>query len=309
MPVGVSKHNTVEDAENRYLYLAGFDDNWLLNDGFHTVIGTLVVRTSKELLKEKQAQLESDIIDVLTGGEVGDAIPSTLDETDEKIKSELAPNKDKESEETSGKIVMPYSTEDYIGSEWTIETITEHFEELGFTNIRAVPYDPDDDNYKINIREMVIETGWFSTDPWEVGDEFNPDAEISIYYNEFPLLTIENCTDLITVLTSKEMDYMIFCNKYDGRYVEFDAYIVSHITYDGGTSHIIDLAGGDYDGQTELPSSIAGHYVRIGDRTWENSIDKDVEVGDHVIVSGRIDASWADYFKCLYVETMDLRRR
>ena len=41
-------------------------------------------------------------------------------------------------ENPSDKIVMPNGTSDYIGSEWTIETLTEHFKELGFENIRTV---------------------------------------------------------------------------------------------------------------------------------------------------------------------------
>ena len=216
-------------------------------------------------------------------------------------------------ENTSNTIVMTNSTSDYIVTEWTIETITEHFKELGFENIRTVPCEPDDDNYEINIREMVIETGLFSTDPWEAGDEFSADAEITIYYNEFPLLTIENCSDLVTILTSKDMDYMSFANKYDGRYVEFEAYVTSHTTYDGGTSHIINVTGGDYDGTSEL-----GHYdeeyynglvIRIGDRTMGNSIDESVEEGQNVTVSGKIDASWCEYYEQLYVECQSLSKR
>lgn len=216
-------------------------------------------------------------------------------------------------ENPSDKIVMPNGTSDYIGSEWTIETLTEHFKELGFENIRTVPCKPDDDNYEINIREMVIETGLFSTDPWKAGDEFSADAEITIYYNEFPLLTIDNCSDLVTILTSKDMSYMSFANKYDGRYVKFDAYVTSHIIYDGGTSHIIDVTGGDYDGISELGHCDEEYYnglvIRVGDRTMSNNIDKSVEEGQNVTVSGKIDASWCKYYKQLYVEGQSLSKR
>lgn len=227
-------------------------------------------------------------------------------ENSETVESEVA-------ETPSNKIVMPNSTSDYIGSEWTIETITEHFKELGFENIRTVPCEPDDDNYEINIREMVIETGLFSTNPWEAGDEFSVDDEITIYYNEFPLLNIENCPELVTILTSKDMDYMSFANKYDGRYVEFEAYVTSHTTYDGGTSHIINVTGGDYDGTSELGNYDEEYYnglvIRIGDRTIGNSIDESVEEGQNVTVSGKIDASWCEYYKQLYVECQSLSKR
>jgi hypothetical protein len=211
------------------------------------------------------------------------------------------------------KIKMPNDASYYIGSEYSIETITEHFKELGFTNIRTVPCEPNDDNYRVLIRELIIQTGMFSDDPWQAGDAFSPDTEITIFYNEFPMLTIDNCPDLITVLTSKDLDYLSFCEKYDGRYVEFDAYVIGHLTYDGGTSHVIDVTGGDYDNKTEIdaynPSTYAGLIIRIGDRTWGNHIDESVEVGDAVKVSGKIDASWAEYFKCLYIETITLKKR
>lgn len=233
---------------------------------------------------------------------------------EEKPKTEVTKTETKKKEKRkSDKITMPKSAADYIGAEWTVETLTEHFKELGFKNIRTVPCDPDEDNYRKNIFEIYIETGVFSTDPWEAADEFKSDAEISIYYNEFPCLTVDNCPDLKTVLTTKDMDYMAFCNKYDGRYVEFDAYVVSHMTYMGDTSHIIDVSGGDYDGNEEISafdeSTYNGLIIRIGDKTLFPSIDKSVEVGDNVIVSGKIDASDADYYDCIYVETRNLSKR
>ncbi|MBR5296803.1 MAG: hypothetical protein IKU29_02910 [Parabacteroides sp.] len=218
-----------------------------------------------------------------------------------------------ETEFASENIVIPYSTSDYIGSEWTIETITAHFKELGFTNICAEPRKPDDDDYKMNIFRMSISTGKKDVKEWNAGDSFAPDAEITIYYNEFPILTIDNCEDLASILTSKDMDYMEFCNQYDGRYVEFEAYVLEHIIYDGGTSHIIDVAGGDYNGQTEIssykPETYSGHCIRVGDYIGYDSIDTSVEIGDHVTVSGRISARWAEYYKHVYVETLDMSRR
>ena len=88
---------------------------------------------------------------------------------------------------------------------------------------------------------------------------------------------------------------------------------MAHEHYDGGTSHIINVTGGDYDGTSEL-----GHYdeeynnglvIRIGDRTMGNSIDESVEEGQNVTVSGKIDASWCVYYKQLYVECQSLSKR
>ena len=148
-------------------------------------------------------------------GEIDENIALISPDPESDSDSDFEKSEEEKPQKSSRKIVMPKSTSDYIGSEWTIETITEHFNELGFTNINPVPCEPNDDKYDSNIFEMVIETGLFSTDPWSSGDKFKSDAEITIYYNEYPMLTIDNCPDLVTVLTSENMSYMNFCNKYD----------------------------------------------------------------------------------------------
>jgi uncharacterized protein YjdB len=61
--------STVEDAEYRDEYLSGFD-NGLLDSGYHTVVGTLVIRTSKHLDEEEQKTFEAEIVAALTSGEV-----------------------------------------------------------------------------------------------------------------------------------------------------------------------------------------------------------------------------------------------
>lgn len=240
-----------------------------------------------------------------------DGFTASSSGTDNVISEENSP--DTAVESTSDEIEMPYSSADYCGAEWTLESLTEHLKELGFTTIETIPCDPDDDKYEANIFEIYIQTGLFSTDPWEAGEKYDPDDKITIYYNEFPILTVENCPDLLTVLTSKDIDYMTFANKYDGRYVEFNAYVTSHTTYDGGTSHIINVTGGDYNGETELGHYDAEFYdgliIRIGDRTWGNNINESVEEGDNVLVSGRIDASWCEYYKMLYIECRNLSIR
>ena len=308
----IEAYKSVAEAEARNEYLAEYDDNWLLNAGYHTVIGTLVVRTSSKLSEDEQRLLENNIIDVFTSGEID--VPAPTDPSESEDESSDKPESAESKVDTSDeKIIMPKSASDYIGAEWTIDSLTKHFNEMGFTNIRAIPCEPDDDNYDANIFELSIRTGWFSTDPWEAGDEFNSDAEISIYYNEFPLLTVENCPDLVTILTSQDVSYTTFAEEYDGRYIQFDGYVTYHITYNAGIDHIIQVTGGDYDGSTELGNSEDGYYdglnIRIGDRMMENSINESVEEGDLVTVCGKIDADWSEYYGNLYVETIYLERR
>lgn len=61
----IEVYPTIEDAENRELYLASFDSNNLMKTGSHAVLGTIVIRTSHALKASQQKELESEIIDKL----------------------------------------------------------------------------------------------------------------------------------------------------------------------------------------------------------------------------------------------------
>ncbi len=61
----IEVYTTIEDAEKRNNYLATFDGT-VLSNGSHTVIGTVVVRTSDELKASQQKALEASIIEALT---------------------------------------------------------------------------------------------------------------------------------------------------------------------------------------------------------------------------------------------------
>ena len=126
---------------------------------------------------------------------------------------------------------MPHSRDYYLGSEWTFESLSKHFTELGFTNIIGVECDPDEDNYKMNIVALEISYRFGKEDPWNEGDEFKPDRAICIYYNSPALLTIDNSESLQKILTSEDISYDTFCSTYDNYYVEFEAVVVSHLTY------------------------------------------------------------------------------
>lgn len=62
---GIEVYATAEDAEKRRDYLAAFDGG-ILASGTHTVVGTVLVRTSNELTASQQQETEAKIIEVLT---------------------------------------------------------------------------------------------------------------------------------------------------------------------------------------------------------------------------------------------------
>lgn len=60
----IEVYATPEEAEKRRDYLAGFDGSILAN-GSHSVVGTVLVRTSNYLTATQQIELESQIVDSL----------------------------------------------------------------------------------------------------------------------------------------------------------------------------------------------------------------------------------------------------
>lgn len=61
----IEVYENVEDAEKRRDYLATYDGTIYAN-GTHTVIGTVLVRTSNKLMATQQKELEQKVIDALT---------------------------------------------------------------------------------------------------------------------------------------------------------------------------------------------------------------------------------------------------
>ena len=57
-------YTSPEDAEKRNTYLASFDGS-IFASGSHSVIGTVVVRTSNELKASQQKEMEANIIAAL----------------------------------------------------------------------------------------------------------------------------------------------------------------------------------------------------------------------------------------------------
>ncbi len=205
----------------------------------------------------------------------------------------------------TNEIEIPNNGEYYQHGEWTLESITEHFKELGFTSFEEIPYEPNEKNFRQNVFSVVIDTGWDTESEWDAGSTFDADDTIKIYYNKYPLLTVENCPDLLALLTGNEMDYKTFAEKYDGRYIEFEGYVHQHLTW--LSSHIIDVAYGDYTN-----NGAPGHVVRVGDQIGEwgyTFLDESVEEGDLVVFTGKVSERWSEYYKQLYVRTINLEKR
>ncbi len=61
----IEVYPTVEDANRRNEYLAGFDGMGMLSSGSHSVVGTVVIRTSDRLTASQQKEMEKNIYNSL----------------------------------------------------------------------------------------------------------------------------------------------------------------------------------------------------------------------------------------------------
>lgn len=122
--------------------------------------------------------------------------------------------------------------------------------------------------------------------------------------NSASVLTVSNCPDLEAVLFSKDASGKDFALNYDGCFVEFEACIFknekSSITLDRSIT-----VTGEFNSEGEA----SGWVIMIGDRTWGANIDESVEKGDVVVIKGRVDAEWTDYYNCLYIEADSLTKK
>ena len=95
------------------------------------------------------------------------------------------------------RITMPNTSDFYEGTEWDVESLVKHFKELGFINIKTVAQSA---NKSHNIILSVSIKKGFSEEEWMAGEEFKHDREITIRYNDSPVLTVDNCHELKNVL-------------------------------------------------------------------------------------------------------------
>lgn len=194
--------------------------------------------------------------------------------------------------------LMPYSSVDYCTMDWTLESLEDHFRELGFDDFEENPVEPDDDSYNKNIFEIYVKSGWF-TDPWEAGDQLDTDDTIVIYYNEAPPLTVDTCPELAEMIQCAD-SYLSFAEEYDDRFVSFDAYVSYQLdTFDLDT--IIMVSGDNFE-----ENQLHDWTIYIGDRTYGNEVNGSLPVGTRVHVEGQISLRWSEYYDQLYVEGLKL---
>ena len=170
---------TVEDAESRNEYLAGFD-NGLLNIGYHSVVGTLVVRTSKHLDKEEQKSFELSIITALTSGEVDpDNIPTIATEP-AMVTNATEPETVPTTIQTEPHIFVPHSSDYYLGKNYA--DAQEQFIGAGFTNVSVLETKLDSDPMTGFTNGYISGIEVDGNFKYDSETPFHPDIPVVIYY-------------------------------------------------------------------------------------------------------------------------------
>ena len=231
-------------------------------------------------------------------------------EEEKKKKAEEREQKEKKRKEEAEAdlIEMPHSNNFYIGSEWDLESLTNHFKELGFVNIEQNPEKPRDDNYNKYIFEVWADKHIPTKgEAWDEGEKINRNDTIEIYYNEYPLMTIDNSEDLKAFVESDNKDYVEFAHEFDGHYIEIDGYISRKMLYDG-VNYIIIANWGNEPSEKEDYSFGTFNLKKASMFIQDHEFDETIEEGELIHFIGRIDKE--DSKKgVLEIKTVLLERR
>ena len=160
---------SVDEAIERDKYLSGFDGNILLDSGSHSVVGTIVIRTSEKLSEDEQEDFTKEIVAVLTSGNITeDMITQAMKDYNQNIIGE-------------GNVQITFSHEDVYYKHYT--EIYDLLNNLGFSNI---DYNITEMNYDVEESFDGSVVAVHINDKYEFskGDIFKKEAPIVISYVE-----------------------------------------------------------------------------------------------------------------------------
>ena len=300
----IEAYRTVEDAQARNAYLAGYNLAMFFDPEYHTVVGNLVIRTSRKLDKENQSALEASILASLENGNVISMLPTNSVETE----------KDEPGTEKVD-IIVTMSEDELKGLEYA--EAERLLREMGFSDIR---YETLDAGYRSDLHNKIssvdIKSWLFGNGEFEKGDTFDADAIVVLWYYEYeevvviPNLTEENCADLATLLELRDPcdpSVAAFASQYRGQTIEFDGCITAMQNHeDYKTRYDVLIGAGDFDS-----NSMRGPNFRLTDVSY---YDMNVTGGDsvyvglniHIVAKVKEYNEWTSWFE-LEIISMEVR--
>lgn len=122
-------------------------------------------------------------------------------------------------------ITMPYSSEEYVNGEWTIEDLRKHFRDLGFKEIEV-------NGNTTKVIGVYAENDDSLYDSFEKGMEIDSSRKIGIYtefnFETTSTLSIANCPEFAELVESgidSSEDWIAFLESHSGELLEFDGTI------------------------------------------------------------------------------------
>ena len=192
-------------------------------------------------------------------------------------------------------IVMPERSDYFTGADWTKDSLTDYLKKLGFKDIEAISREPSESNYEKNIFSVYVCTGIFDHEnSWEKREKIKARQKIKFFYNEKPMLTVDNCADLDAVLNNEVESYDEFTEKYDEWYVEFKADVTQNFYSELSGRSIVVVSG-------------ACRSIILNE-AFDGKIDTSVNEGDQVIIRGKINGRKSKLYNGIYVDTLVLEK-
>lgn len=204
-------------------------------------------------------------------------------------------------------ITMPYDSYYYDHQyDGTVDELVQHFKDLGFEDIetKACEYNGYQPNTVWNV---TIDNGLLGFDEGDVF--YSPDKVEIEYYDTCKNLTIDNCEDLKIVLTNSEASYIDFLNKYDGEYIEFDAWVDTSFSYFDDASHVISVYGGDYNEGAKQGLQIVINVDTITSTGLDTLVNDNVTEGSNVKVIGQVSKYMGEYYNTIVIYAVYLTYR
>lgn len=250
-----------------------------------TLTGEVSIDISKDESLEYQISCSSSGISV-------DTIVGTTSEDNSKGDEDVGTTEESTEEEMteSDKITVTMSEEDFMGMNYTeAETLLR---EMGFTNFDYQVLETEDQSKSDDtIGAVEIKSWTFGKGDFSVGDTYNSDATVVLYYydcNEIePNLTVDNCEELATMLSMKaesDPSYESFATKYKGKIIEFDGcivYLTNKENYDSRYEMLV--SAGDYDEDQQIGPQFKFEDIATYDIDYGNQDQVTAGTNVHII--------------------------
>ncbi len=196
----IEVYATVVDAEKRDKYL-GRNDGTIYSSGYHVVIGTLIIRVSKDLTASDQKKLEQEIVEALTAEEPGPIIE----------RNRSYDKDDKQAMESSTSLMDTNETDNWkISKEYQYSNSLGYYYGIAFSHTKAIDQKTtvnfvfyDKNNNIIGAYDNYVGCTGHGYVYFAQGINDAPFDHVVVSFNSTDLKKSTHCMDGLKIQTSK----------------------------------------------------------------------------------------------------------